>query len=261
MPGETCRKSSCCTKPDCSPWTCPLLPSLPPCTVPALTSLFLPVLLDESQTQRLKVSSHGGPSFFSPFSRQIIITSDSQIPGRTLPHRCLQEFLPRPEQEAPSCSGTPCHSLRAAPTMLAPPPTGRTQAGLGGARTPRQGPGRRPPAPAVPSDWAEQEVRSCLAAPKPSAPRPTSAGPRGQCQARELQDEGQQSGLGPGHACPALLTTGRGSAGAGRGGVWKHQAASHQPLFREGFWCLSPRPMAPAFLMGTSTRPWGPAPS
>lgn len=72
MPGETCRKSSCCTKPDCSPWTCPLLPSLPPCTVPALTSLFLPVLLDESQTQRLKVSSHGGPSFFSPFSRQII---------------------------------------------------------------------------------------------------------------------------------------------------------------------------------------------
>lgn len=125
--------------------------------------------------------------------------------------------------------------------MLAPPPMGRTQAGLGGSRTPRQGPGRRPPAPAVPSDWAEQEVRSCLAAPKPSAPRPTSAGPRGQCQARELQNEGQQSGLGPGHARPALLTMGHGSAGAGRGGGWKHQAASH-PAFVQGGLLVSVTP-------------------
>lgn len=62
------RAPDCCTKADCSPRSCPQLPS----PALALTPLFLPVLLDESQTQRLKVSSHGQPSFFPPFSRQII---------------------------------------------------------------------------------------------------------------------------------------------------------------------------------------------
>ena len=137
--------------------------------------------------------------------------------------------------------------------MLAPPPTGRTQAGLGGARTPRQGPWRRPPAPAVPSDWAEQEVRSCLSAPKPLVPRPTSAGPRGQCQARELQNEGQQSGRGPSHARPALLTVVAAQQALGEAGCGNARPPPTQPLFREGFWCLSARPLEPAFLTGTST--------
>lgn len=169
----------------------------------------------------------------------------------------MQEFLPRPEQEAPSCPRTPephvIVSVLPAPRWLLHRWGGLRLAGEANTPQGRAPGGSPPPSPAVPSDWAEQEVRSHLAIPKPSAPQLTSAGPRGQCLACELQNEGQQDGRGPGHARPALLTMVLAQQALG-GGVGTHQAASH-PAFVQGGLLVSVIQACGACLPdGTSTR-------
>lgn len=155
FPGEICREEllvvvQSLIPPHGTVLSSPPFPALPPPpdTIHALTPLLLPVLLEESQTQTLKASSHGGPSFFSPlFSGQIInfrlpdsrAASPPPLPARIPPEaRAGSPLLPQDPR-------TSCHSLCAAGTTLAPPPMGRTQAGRRGEHTARQGPRRQPP--------------------------------------------------------------------------------------------------------------------
>lgn len=221
MPGETTERApEGCTKPSCSPRSCPQFPSLIP--------LFPPVPLGESQTQRFKVSSHSGP-LLSSFSRQII---NFRLPDS---RAASPPLLP---------AGIPPEAIAGSPLPLRDPTSSRSPSSpVSVSQLPTTPPAPPAPGSCRPSSFPStslSEDGSSLADPKPLPPRLTSAHPLGPRQAQELEEEELQSGPQPHHApsvwLPSVVSAQQALGEAG----WGHtRPPPTQALFREGFWSLS----------------------